>query len=125
MAHHCGIVRKEDQHRFRYYNLKPDELINPPKDLAIELILFLHDLGSNYLNNVEEGIFKKIIPILSIDPENPQPIIKRLIEVFDFFGKVSIINHVPLDLSERKVLKEKVKNQLLKECVNEIIEKYG
>src|SRR5918993_1664652 len=89
IAHHGGLIPPEDVGKFRFYDVKPYHLINPPRDFVVDTARFLEAVGSNYLARLKDVVFRTVVPSLRpIDPSRPPQKLIELIECFNYFGNL-------------------------------------
>lgn len=122
IAHNGAIVRTVDLPRFQFYNLTPNQIINPPVEFVKDTCKFLYDNGRHFEKEIQKTIFPKVISGLDPNWKTLKPkIIIDLIELFDYFGKIPKENlAIATSESEFESLNIQIKNELIEDCLKEL-----
>ena len=87
VAHHGSIIRSIDTQRFQYYEVSPNQQINPPIEFVKEIGKYLYEIGSQFRNSIQEVIFFTLCSAYSLNELRQRPqLLKDLVEEFNYFG---------------------------------------
>jgi hypothetical protein len=121
VAHNGSLIRDEDVAKFNFYEVTPNQIINPPPEFVKQVNLYLYNIGRTFENTIKDYIFSKVIPTLDTNwADNPPKIILDLIEFFNFFGHLPtgdtrLLNESAQSESDRN------KEQLIQKCIADLI----
>lgn len=97
VAHHAALVRPIDAPRFRYWDVRPNTLLNPPIEFVREMSALLYRTGCDFEVTIMKRLFSVI---LDKAPHNwfvkPPELVVALIELFNWFGKLITHSTPPL-----------------------------
>jgi hypothetical protein len=89
VAHHAALVRPIDVPRFQHWEMQENALINPPIDFVRQMLMLLYNTGRGFETAVADRVFAELI---SHQPSNwhesPSELVLKLIETFNWFGKL-------------------------------------
>ncbi len=122
VAHNGSIVREVDIPRFQYYDVKANNVINPPVEFVKETCTFLYNAGRHFEETIRAKLFDEVTSKLDADWGNTRPkILCDLIETFNFFGKLPPpINVWPKTEKEMKETSDRNHEFLMTMCFDEL-----
>jgi hypothetical protein len=131
IAHHAAVARAIDMPRFRHYRVQPGRILNPPAVFVKDTAYYLYQLGKQFLDNIQKRLFQALVdPHCPLNQSSPPAHVVELVELFDYFGKLSTKErHIdPITLSkgsdainhELQRLEKEARDELLRECLSEL-----
>jgi len=87
IAHYGALVPAKKRNKFKYWNVKIGQPINPPASFVRTELNYISHLGQKIHEDTRRIVFRRIIEKMGCGwSRNPSPDILRLIELFCFFG---------------------------------------
>ena len=118
VAHNGAIFRQVDVPRFQYYNITPNQIINPPPKFVKDTCSYLYKTGRNFEECVRSKVISEVMPQLDKTwPIEPPDLLLSLIEVFNFFGKIVTSSGFEKD-------SQHIHDKLVRLCLDELKEIY-
>lgn len=113
LAHNAAHVSTRDAEDLKYYEVQPNQIINPTLDFLNEINLFLYNTGRDFTRTIRNKIFSEVISKLNIDLENNIPeIVLELIKFFNYFEKIVTSDRIPEG--------ESAHDFLIQECIRDL-----
>lgn len=87
IAHYGSLTPEAYRDKFKYWNVKIGQPINPPASFVRTELNYISHLGQKIHEETRRIVFRRIIEKMGCGwSRNPSPDILRLIELFCFFG---------------------------------------
>lgn len=87
IAHYGSLTPEKYRDKFKYWDVKIGQMINPPASFVRTELNYIFHLGQKIHEETRRIVFRRIIEKMGCGwSRNPSPDILRLIELFCFFG---------------------------------------
>lgn len=136
VAHHGSLIPGRDVEKFKYWDLKAGQQVNPPAKFVRDELLYIFRIGKSIHDELTQVVLKHAIEVAGRGwSTEPSADILRLIEVFTFFGFLESDEGLAaapasdwgfkeeVGLSQR--VQEKTSENLHLRCIDCLIEKFG
>ena len=132
VAHHAALVRPIDAPRFRYWDVRPNTLLNPPIEFVREMSALLYRTGRDFEVVVMKRAFSVILDKAPLNWfEKPPGLVIALIELFNWFGKLITDNTPPLIPGspnyeeEMRTRNTSIRSKLTELCIEDLRRQYA
>ncbi|MEX0880828.1 MAG: hypothetical protein WEB59_09825 [Thermoanaerobaculia bacterium] len=131
VAHNGSVVRQVDAGRFKYWEMRPGQFINPPVEFVKETARYLYSIGRSFETAIQDRVFTVALSCQPDSwPREPSPLVLTLIETFNYLGKI-LRRDAPLPILtdpnyEQKVrlASEEARKRLNEICLAEVVERF-
>lgn len=121
VAHNGSLIRTEDVDKFKFYDVTPNEIINPPIAFVRETNLYLYRIGRDFENSIKDNIFQRVISGLESNwNNNPPKIIIDLIEWFNYFGYL-LEDDTMFSNGNDDDARNRSKEALIQKCIKDLV----
>lgn len=133
VAHHAAVIRHVDVPRFRYFQVQPGRVINPPAAFIKAELQYLYRLGRDAEASIRDVVFRRAVADAGTGwSQRPDASVERLIEFFAYFGYIESTT-VPVGYSEAgSALRQeqeseaaRIRAALLARCIADLASKFG